>query len=285
MKRLIVPALLLLASPMFALEFKAMPQVKRDKVISQGVAEYNLEYQDGWATINLLDERRNSVGRVETRQDLDGSQLISVERGGETFLIVFNASTGKVELRERDATYVATFDRQAKIFVSDPGVLERFEMHRDAIALAIETIDDVRTQRDAILSEKVGDSKRRVKSLMAIEPGGGCPAYADCDPNMWWYYNWDGSGWDMGGSGWLWNGAGFNGQPSCGGPTVVGDSEGNLMRAIACQKATDDANTKCWNSYCTGCCRLLTCDVWCVTGNYMCVMATVVGQACSAPYP
>src|SRR4051794_11079383 len=285
MKQFIALTLLLSALLVIGREIKTdTPRVRRDKVTVTGATQYHLGYENGWATIDLLDRHSAKVARVQTRQDVDGTQLISLAKGDENFLIVFDPGKGDVELRDSDGvTYSKHFDQKTRNFISSPGASERFDLHYNAIALAIETIDDLRTQKETIVSEGASPTKRHVTTLMIDETPGdsNCPPYADCDLNVYWN-TLDGSAWFMDGY-WFWGGSGTPQQPKCFGPTVVGDSEGNLMRSVACAKAANDANTKCWNQYCTGCCRLLECDYWCAAGTYLCTLATVVGQACSAP--
>lgn len=279
MRRLIIPLVLCFSFPLFARELNTItPHAMRDKVIERGVSEYHLGYEAGWATIDLLDTHHNLVSRVETRRDLDGAQLISVARGYESFLVVFDPAGKKVELRENDGlTYVIRFDQEAKLFVSDPGVHERFESHHDAIVLAIETIDDLRTQRDSIVVPSVGTSKLHATPLMMSQ----C-SLGDCWQD---YLLWNGTYWDMN-SYWFWDasGGGIGGStPACNGPWETGDSEASLTKSQACYNATGKANDKCSNGWCIGCCQLLACDSWCAYGDYLCFIASVTGKACGAP--
>jgi hypothetical protein len=57
---------------------------------------------------------------------------------------------------------------------------------------------------------------------------------------------------------------------SSGSNYVRGTSGISTYRSLACEYATNDANGKCTNSYCIGCCRLLSCDCACIVGDYVC---------------
>jgi hypothetical protein len=254
----------------------------REEVVARGVAEYRLGYDNGWSTVDLLDANKAVVARVATRRDIGGAQFVSFERYAEHFTIVFDAAKGISELREPGGfSYTMKFDARTRRFEPEPGAAERFAAHYDAIALAVESIDDLRSRRDALIQE---GAKRRLRPgtrLMIQDPGGSlCPFMANCV-----FYMWNGSWWDMN-SYWDWDTSGGGAGPNplaCNGYTVVGESFGDLMRSQACHYATNDANVKCWNQYCIGCCRLQPCDAICTTGDYLCVMATVVGQACGRP--
>ncbi len=53
-------------------------------------------------------------------------------------------------------------------------------------------------------------------------------------------------------------------------------------RSWCCYQATNDVNSKCWNQWCIGCCRLLDCDAACLIGDYICFCGRS-GQECGGP--
>ena len=61
----------------------------------------------------------------------------------------------------------------------------------------------------------------------------------------------------------------------------IGDSVFGWSRTSACQEALADVNSRCCsNSWCIGCCEVLGCDCFGVTGDYL-VLCTGKGKACS----
>jgi len=67
----------------------------------------------------------------------------------------------------------------------------------------------------------------------------------------------------------------------CTGPWERGFSVADT-RSWCCYQATGDVNSKCWNQWCIGCCRLLECDAACLIGDYICFCGRS-GQECGGP--
>ncbi len=55
----------------------------------------------------------------------------------------------------------------------------------------------------------------------------------------------------------------------------------NRSRSYCCQYARDDANIKCSNRYCVGCCSFWSCDTYCGIGDYFCSCG-ITGRSCSS---
>ncbi|HEX2834765.1 MAG TPA: hypothetical protein VHW00_17260 [Thermoanaerobaculia bacterium] len=54
-----------------------------------------------------------------------------------------------------------------------------------------------------------------------------------------------------------------------------------LRRSTLCEQAKADANPKCMNSDCTGCCAFGDCNAFCQAGDYFCQVAAIEGTSCS----
>lgn len=67
---------------------------------------------------------------------------------------------------------------------------------------------------------------------------------------------------------------------SCYGSYYRGFGTGS-SKSLCCQDAINDVNVKCSNSYCYGCCSLLSCDAVCGVGDYVCSCG-ISGRACSS---
>jgi hypothetical protein len=67
---------------------------------------------------------------------------------------------------------------------------------------------------------------------------------------------------------------------SCSGGYVRGEAFFSASRSEICDAAQLDAQSKCWNRYCVGCCKTWNCDAYCLVGDYLCTNAGVTGQAC-----
>jgi len=67
----------------------------------------------------------------------------------------------------------------------------------------------------------------------------------------------------------------------CGINSVRGSAV-NMAYSTCCESAKQNANLKCWNRACIGCCRWTACDRWCKFGTYVC-MCGITGWRCSTP--
>jgi len=71
-------------------------------------------------------------------------------------------------------------------------------------------------------------------------------------------------------------GPGGSGEVVCSGGYTYGSGSG-LTRQSAQVAALQDTNLHCWNSYCTGCCQILSCQVYCISD----VLPPLAGLLCS----
>ncbi|MCP4744719.1 MAG: hypothetical protein GY874_01060 [Desulfobacteraceae bacterium] len=55
-------------------------------------------------------------------------------------------------------------------------------------------------------------------------------------------------------------------------------------KSFCCMDAKQDANMKCWNEHCIGCCSFTVCDSLCFIGDYVCASCGITGRACSGSF-
>jgi hypothetical protein len=239
-----------------------------DGVRALGVKAYVLNRASQVTTIDLLSSTKR-IGFVATMRTFDGMRMISIDRE-DTFehLRLYWDGHGVTIDAGDGVLHLIGMDRETGELRGDDIALELFRRHISSFKLAAAVTDDVlsRTSKFATHSEMTSQ-------------GGYLPP--DMFEPTWWLW------WDMylggGGDGWLmWQTSDL----ICNGPTVRGEAfaeQGDgINRSTICESAKNNANTKCWNSYCTGCCQLSSCDAFCFLGDdYLCVTAGVNGTACS----
>ena len=158
-------------------------------------------------------------------------------------------------------TFRIDFDLRARTTRYSNGAEDAFASHSDDIAVVAEAVTELK-RRDVF--------DRLVRSVRELEAA---PLYSEC-------INCEIPSYD------LYKDTptdpinGLSGGPGCNGPQVRGEAFGEMAKSIICAEARNDANVKCWNRLCVGCCELRECDAFCVLGDYLCLVAGVTGRSC-----
>jgi hypothetical protein len=235
-----------------------------DAVRALGVSEYVLNRASQLTTIDLL-RGTAKVATVATALTVDGTRVISIDRADTSEHLQVYWDGRRVKFETGDGVlHSIDMDLETGELIGSQVALELWQKHSASVQLAVAVTADVlsRTSRLHIHSEMMSE---------------GPPSTIDIYEPAWWMW-WDayygtGGSWDS------WK----TSQVECFGPTVRGSVAGiGLTRSGICAAAKDDANTKCWNQYCTGCCQLEACDALCYSGtDYLCATAGMTGTSCS----
>ena len=198
----------------------------------------------------------------------DGIRVISIDRADifEHLRLYWDGRRVKFETGD-GVTYVIDMDLQTGQLLGSDVALELFRQLSESVTLAAAATADVLSQT----------SHLSIHSEMMSE---GPPSTIDIYEPAWWLW-WNMSSSGFGGTWLSWQ----TSQIVCNGPTVRGSVnflvDNGITRSSICAAAKSDANSKCWNSYCTGCCQLEACDAFCFSGtDYFCLMAGMNGTSC-----
>lgn len=263
-RTLVFSFLVLLPCVAFAATEKRL--TPRDDVQKLGIAAYSaitLAWEGG--AVTLFDNRGHDVGRVLTTRSFDGKRMIAIDRRDPAEHLIAYWSGSHLELNFGDGLIrPLSIDLDTAAPEGDRQTVDLFETHRVSLLLAAAVADDLLSRLP----------KRQIIPALPIQGG----EYWWNGPVDWtidqfwvtWYYPW----WDDG------YGTYIPRQVGCVGPTVRGWAVADLSRSAICAAARSDANYKCSNQYCLGCCELLECDAVCFVGDYLCASAGVTGTSC-----
>lgn len=239
-----------------------------DAVRALGVDEYVLNRAAQVTTIDLL-RGTAKVATVATTMTFDAVRVISIDRADTSERLRLYWDGRRVKLETGDGVlYTIDMDLETGELLGSDVALDLFRKHSESLTLAVAATADVLSRT----------SKLHIHSDMMSE---GPPSTIDIYEPAWWLW-WNMSSSGFGGTWLSWQ----TSQVVCNGPIVRGSAsaltDNGLSRSLLCAAARDDANTRCWNSYCTGCCRLDSCDAFCFQGtDYLCATAGITGTSCS----
>ena len=239
-----------------------------DEVRALGINAYVLNRTAQVTAIDLL-RGTEKIASVTTEMTSDGIRVISIDRANISEHLRSYWDGRRVKFETGDGViYVIDMDLQTGQLLGSDVALELFRQLSESVTLAAAATADVISQTSHFL----------IHSEMMSQ---GPPSTIDIYEPAWWLW-WNMSSSGFGGTWLSWQ----TSQVICFGPTVRGSAtaltDNGLSRSLICAAAKDDANTKCWNSYCTGCCRLESCDAFCFSGtDYLCAVAGITGTSCS----
>ena len=248
-----------LASPLFALERRIRPS---DTVETMGVSAYALTSTPESDVVQLVDDQGKNFAVVSTSLATNGSRMIHIDRdgSGEHLTLYWNGHDMQFETGDGNLRTIGINPENGELLgeAADIALLEKY---KTSLKLAAAVSDDVLSRKPRLT----------VKPTMAMEPEywNGPVDWTIDQFWMTWYYPW-------------WNDSGSY-RPKvvgCVGPDVRGNSYATMSRSAICAAARDDANTKCSNNLCLGCCQLGECDAYCILDDYVCVVAGVTGRSC-----
>lgn len=243
----------------------------------RGVHAYRISTVEDVTSVQLLGKDDATIGTVKTRMTRDWTREIEYTSAAAGWTVLWDAKQGALKLLDATGEYSYTMNAESKATVATPEALARLDVHRKSFEVALNALADVEKHGTPLgtAAVKPPASRNRLgtpSSNSWEDPGciyGGCGGF---DEDLTWSDT-------LGGS---------SGQRGCSGPWVRGTTyalEGadtsTLIKSMACYQAQQDANIKCWNRYCVGCCLLLECDANCLAGDYFCLIAGVTGRACS----
>lgn len=266
----------LFSTALFALDSRV--RVGDPEASAAGIRSYDISVDSGVMKILARDAHDTTVAEVATSSSMGVREIrVSLSDGSDAATLYWNVNTAKATIEELDGSrYEISMDSGGRIVGTDEAKAA-LSRHYEVLRLAASVVSDV--GRDAS-AQPSSPTRFRVSPRMAIEPGGGL-GYEQWAIGDWWSYYpypfFDDQG-GLGGS--------TSPVPICMGPTVRGWAfflSDNPMstRSAACGSAKADANLKCWNSACTGCCSFGDCDAYCILGDYVCVQAGITGTSCS----
>lgn len=250
----------------FAGEGRSVDRLDR-AMQNREVPEFTVEQEpQGGIVARLID----TEGTIATIRDLSSPNFRTLTWSptqGEGFEVVWTPSVGELALvLPSGERFVRTIDRTTGVVVADENATSAFASRFNEISVMAEVVvraknlvsstDGTKGIR-TIRSELVNDDKTTGTPLpVGTNPSGG--ALPPSAPP----------------------GGGSGPVIGCSYQYIRGNAYDEMSRALICERAKNDANMKCTNDLCWGCCKLLPCDAYCALGDYFCVVAGVYGQYC-----
>jgi len=235
------------------------------RLAAVGAHDVSFAARDNKHVAELRDERGLVVATLES-EAVPGHRTLSWHStNGDSFTLQWTLETGEIVLETANGErFVQRLDTANKRVEQTEDVRKAFEQRSAQIAAMAETIE-------------------RAETMLPLAPAGASdnvrPDYSEC------------TGCEVRtGGGALRDDQNPTGSPypgavvTCGTTWIRGNSYGVLSRSAACLAAKNDANTKCSNGYCIGCCQFSDCDAFCSTGDYLCAVAGVSGRYCVQGY-
>ncbi len=234
-----------------------------------GIRGMSLSAAENRPVITLQDHDGLIVGNVTIVRTSGADIDVTFESDyADRFSLRWHPSSGALYLDTAGETFRIDADFEQKTSRYSDGAKAAFDSRATEIALIAESIAELK--RHGIFEEVTREVAQTARKIGSNNTCYNCEQPEDPDVDWW-----------TGGGSTSGSGGGGYYKPACNGPTVVGFAYAEVTKSVICELATRDANLKCWNHYCTGCCRFLSCDAYCQYGDYMCVMGSIYGQSCS----
>jgi hypothetical protein len=235
-----------------------------------GAARYDVVMARQSAQVDLRGHTGNWIGQVDLKQTGPEVWVMRWFSPNEQFDLTWDLGNGLFSIQLSDGR-IATkrVDARGAVLEVAPEFDAFLEPRMPQVAAIAMVVEKVRTFEKA----RKAFTPRTECMFDCQPPSMGDPVYGDPYGPPSYYDPYFGGG---GGGGSLY-------RVVCNGPWVEGSAYGWGFgrRSELCYEAQQDANLKCWNADCTGCCEHLSCDAYCQAGDYFCVVATVTGRACS----
>jgi hypothetical protein len=279
--RIVIAVAVLLFSTTLLANDSRVHSINREAA-NLGIGSYDITTEDNVVGIVARDAHDAPVAEIMTSTSLGVRQIhVSLNSGHDIVTLFWNPKTATATVQEQDGSrYEIGMDFAGRLTGTDASKAA-LARHFDALQLGAAVVAEL----GELATSTTSLPKRfRVKPQMAIDPGQQLE-YESWSIGDWWdfypYPFWETNG--AIGSGPI--GGSTSPEPSCTGPIVRGwafflSDAPVYTRSTACASARADANYKCWNSACTGCCAFDACDAYCILGDYVCVQAGITGTAC-----
>ncbi len=202
------------------------------------------------------------VGHLTATTSHDGMTSAELSIDGRTLSLKWQIKPVRFWGRADGIAFATSFDETTQTFNDSPGSRQIIQLNRGMIALLSEMLNEIdrlvrhsqHSARSMDWSEPTDNYNVWEPDWMNLDPFSDCPTCSG------------------GGGRWV---------TICGNDWVNGEAYGGLTKSYLCELAERDANNKCTNGWCLGCCQLLSCDSYCLEGDFACIVAHVAGRACS----
>jgi hypothetical protein len=232
------------------------------------ITQYEITATDDLVEVEFATESSTRAGLA--RFDFSSSETVAIEwrpAGAEPFDVLWNARTGEfVLILESGERFVRKFDFETRQWI--PSELAELAIEqRSAPVAAVGRLLSKAGHFNAVRLQQRPVEHRPISTCMydCGSTGGSGGGAFDLDPDG------DGDPYEL---------------PAtlrCSTTWIEGTAYAlaYLTRPEICYKAKNDANVKCSNRLCIGCCELMECAAHCLQGEFFCSVASVNGRYCT----
>ena len=263
--RLIMACLCLLAVATAALA--DTPATKEDmlrqRVRDVGAADLVMAIRPNGVAAELQDVAGHPLATVTAERSATSRRFTWRATDGDAFTLTWSPLIGEVVLETgAGERFVRAMNPETGAISETPEARVAFEQRVKEIAVMAEVV---------IHSDVAIEHAARAGNI--LQPRADYSECTGCSINVGGGTLYDDGGGEIG-SGF------YSAGVTCGTNWVRGYAVGQMSRSQICEAAKSDANVKCSNGLCLGCCYLSDCDAHCAVGDYLCSTGGVSGRYC-----